>query len=171
MSGYRRTIRRGTRIRSTTALLLVSLLSASNVAAQDLLVPTPAKGRGSACVEPTDVMRRNHMEFILHQRDETVHEGIRGSKHSFVGCIDCHAVRRADGQLARFDESEHFCSSCHTFAAVAIDCFQCHADRPAQDDPNAARVLSPSRAIARPAQLFSAAAPRPEPSTPRPNTP
>ena len=42
-------------------------------------------------------MRRNHMELIKHQRDATVHDGIRGTKHSLAGCIDCHVVPRADG--------------------------------------------------------------------------
>ena len=43
-----------------------------------------------SCVEPTEFMRRNHMEVIKHQRDETVHNGIRSTKHSLAGCIECH---------------------------------------------------------------------------------
>jgi len=129
-------------------MLLSSLLWAGCAAAESPLVPTPKKGRGDVCVEATDVMRRNHMEFILHQRDDTVHRGIRSSKHSFVGCIDCHRVQKTDGQLARFDEPQHFCSGCHAYAAVKIDCFECHADRPAQDKSSAARRLHhPSNSI------------------------
>jgi hypothetical protein len=82
------------------------------------------------CVEPTEIMRRDHMEFILHQRDATVHLGIRTSKHSFKGCIDCHSTRDDDGALVRHDSEQHFCAGCHVYAAVRIDCFECHTDRP-----------------------------------------
>jgi len=80
------------------------------------------------CVEPTDDMRKNHMEYILHQRDATVHEGIRTKQHSLVECINCHVSDAPDAP--RVSSEEHFCSSCHSYAAVKIDCFQCHADRP-----------------------------------------
>ena len=49
--------------------------------------------QGEACVEPLPVIRRDHMKFLMHQRDDTVHEGIRGARHSLVGCIDCHAAK------------------------------------------------------------------------------
>ena len=111
-------------------LLLAAMLLAQPASAERVMLPEPPAGRGDACVEPTDVMRRDHMEFILHQRDVTVHQGIRTSRHSFTGCIDCHAVTKADGSLARHDDDEHFCAGCHKFAAVRIDCFECHADRP-----------------------------------------
>ena len=138
---------------AATALVLAAVLSAGGAAAEGSLVPVPAKGRGEACVEPTEVMRRNHMEFILHQRNETVHRGIRTSRHSFVGCIDCHAVKRADEQLARFDDPEHFCTRCHSFAAVRIDCFECHADRPANQAPAAERSPTTLSQLARAAGL------------------
>lgn len=90
-----------------------------------------AQGRFSetqGCVEPTADMRANHMEYILHQRDETMYEGIRGSRHSLVECINCHVSDAPDAP--RVSSEEHFCNSCHSYAAVKIDCFQCHADRP-----------------------------------------
>jgi hypothetical protein len=80
------------------------------------------------CVEPTADMRKNHMEYILHQRDETVHEGIRDKQHSLVECINCHVSDAPDAP--RVSSEKHFCSSCHSYASVSIDCFQCHADRP-----------------------------------------
>ena len=80
------------------------------------------------CVEPTDVMRTNHMEFILDQRDATMYEGIRTTQYSLTECINCHVSDAPDAPRA--DSEKHFCSSCHTFASVSIDCFQCHADRP-----------------------------------------
>ncbi len=80
------------------------------------------------CVEPTDEMRINHMEYILDQRDVTVHEGIRTKQYSLVECINCHVSDAPDAP--RYESEEHFCNSCHTYASVSIDCFQCHADRP-----------------------------------------
>ena len=80
------------------------------------------------CVEPTEEMRVNHMEYILEQRDATVHDGIRTRQHSLQECINCHVSDSEDAPRA--DSDKHFCNSCHTYAAVSIDCFQCHADRP-----------------------------------------
>jgi hypothetical protein len=80
------------------------------------------------CVEPTEDMRANHMKYLLHQRDATMHEGIRTKQHSLHECINCHVSDAADAP--RVDSEKHFCNSCHTYAAVNIDCFQCHADRP-----------------------------------------
>ncbi len=80
------------------------------------------------CVEPTEEMRANHMEYILDQRDATVHEGIRTTQYSLNECINCHVSDAPDAPRA--DSEKHFCNSCHTYTAVSIDCFQCHADRP-----------------------------------------
>ena len=90
-------------------------------------VPKPAiSTAGGSCVEDTAFMRRNHMELIKHQRDLTVHEGIRTTKHSLANCVNCHA----DPKTGRVTGSrEAFCEGCHTYAAVKLDCFECHADR------------------------------------------
>ncbi len=81
---------------------------------------------GTQCVEPADVMRRNHMRFLEHQRDATVHGGVRGAKHSLKGCIDCHAGAKT-ASVAKAET--HFCVSCHSYAAVRIDCFECHTSK------------------------------------------
>ena len=107
------------------------LLGAGAVVADG--VPRPAlvdAARGEACVEPTPVIRRDHMKFLTHQRDDTVHRGIRGARHSLVGCVDCHAAKDESGQWVRIDAHGQFCASCHTYAAVTIDCFECHAALP-----------------------------------------
>jgi nitrate/TMAO reductase-like tetraheme cytochrome c subunit len=82
------------------------------------------------CIQPEDEMRRNHMNYILHERDETVHEGIRDEPGSLAACIDCHVEPNKNGEIAGIDSDEHFCNACHQYASVQIDCFQCHADRP-----------------------------------------
>ena len=82
------------------------------------------------CVEPTEFMRRYHMELLLHQRDETVHQGIRTKRHSLVECIACHAEKGSDGQFVSINAEGQFCQDCHATAAVSMDCFQCHATKP-----------------------------------------
>ena len=44
------------------------------------------------------------------------------SRASLKGCIDCHASSKTGSVLGE----EGFCSSCHAYAAVKIDCFECH---------------------------------------------
>jgi hypothetical protein len=78
------------------------------------------------CVEPTAVMRRDHMKLILHQRDQTMHRGIRTQQHSLKNCIDCHASAKTNSVLGK----DGFCESCHTYAAVQMDCFECHSPSP-----------------------------------------
>ena len=75
--------------------LLLALANASAFA--EGLVPQPPKGKGEHCVAATEFMRRNHMSMMKHQRDETVHEGVRGKPFSLAGCVDCHAVKGAEG--------------------------------------------------------------------------
>ena len=82
------------------------------------------------CVRPEEDMRKHHMQYLLRHRDETLREGIRTKQFSLAECVNCHITPKPDGQYARFGEKEHFCSSCHTYAAVRIDCFECHRDTP-----------------------------------------
>ena len=92
--------------------------------------PAIAMGQGDACVEDTDFMRRNHMDLLNHQRDETVIKGVRTKQHSLKECIDCHVVKGPDAVPVTVSSPQHFCRSCHDYAAVSVDCFQCHESRP-----------------------------------------
>lgn len=138
------------RLHSIGVLLGVLLLSAPAAAdeAGTLLPVIPPAAKGEACVEPTDVMRRDHMQFLTHQRDDTVHGGIRGAKHSLVGCIDCHAQSDAQGVAIPVNAEGQFCESCHGFAGVSMDCFECHATVPATEQARTAlpEWMSPSPA-------------------------
>jgi hypothetical protein len=78
--------------------------------------------RGEACVAPTAEMRRGHMDMLLHQRDLTMRQGLREPRFSLKNCVDCHASRETGSVLGK----EGFCSSCHEYAAVKMDCFECH---------------------------------------------
>ena len=92
--------------------------------------PVIPKGKGDSCVAETDFMRRNHMDLIVHQRDETVIRGIRDEPFSLVECVDCHVQRDTNDDPIRVDSEGQFCASCHAFVAAKIDCFSCHAAVP-----------------------------------------
>ncbi|MBT3045426.1 MAG: sulfur reduction protein DsrJ [Candidatus Thiodiazotropha sp.] len=83
-----------------------------------------------SCVAPTDLMRRNHMDFLQHGRDDTVRDGVRGLKYSLAECIDCHASRDAKGQAVSVTAEGEFCQACHGYVAVSPACFQCHRTTP-----------------------------------------
>ena len=120
-------------IRTIATLLLAAALMLSVATARagppDWL-PKPARGKGEKCVADTEWMRRNHMTALMHQRDATVHEGIHTGRFSLERCIECHAVNGADGKPVTIANPKHFCRTCHDYAAVQIDCFDCHASRP-----------------------------------------
>jgi hypothetical protein len=139
------------RFHSIGALLGLLLLCATAAADGTLLPIIPPAAKGDACVEPTDVMRRDHMQFLMHQRDDTVHGGIRGAKHSLVGCIDCHAQADAQGAAIPVNAKGQFCESCHRFAGARMDCFECHATVPAGKQASATLpdwMSSPTTSIA-----------------------
>jgi hypothetical protein len=50
-----------------------------------------------------------------------MHEGVRTTKHSLKNCVGATPTKTwrtgKDG----------FCESCHAYAAVKIDCFECHS--------------------------------------------
>ncbi|MHB1123259.1 MAG: hypothetical protein ACYC0T_11135 [Ramlibacter sp.] len=113
------------------ALVLAWILAANAALAQPPgRTPLPVVERaaqGSRCVAEPAVMRRDHMEMLKHQRDDTVRAGARSGQFSLKGCINCHASRET-GSVAKAETN--FCVSCHAYAAVKIDCFECHASRP-----------------------------------------
>jgi len=94
------------------------------------LLPVIPEGQGASCVEDTDFMRRNHMDLLKHQRDLTVLEGVRTKQYSLKECLDCHVVYGPDEVAVTVSSPSHFCRACHDYAAVSIDCFECHASRP-----------------------------------------
>ena len=113
-------------------LVLIGFMLLSNTALAETPFPTihEPSDESLKCIQPEDEMRRNHMNYILHERDETMHEGVRNEPGSLAACIDCHVEPNDKGEIAGIETNEHFCSSCHQYASVQIDCFQCHADRP-----------------------------------------
>jgi cytochrome c len=118
---------------SLLGLVPAGLLGAAETASSsfgEIAVPNPAKpASAEQCVEPVEVMRRDHMKFLMHQRDATVIDGERESRYSLVGCMNCHNPANETGEIVRYEDPQHFCAECHTYASVKIDCFECHADR------------------------------------------
>ena len=80
----------------------------------------------SKCIAPVEEMRRNHMDMLKHQRDRTMRSGIRGEPASLNACIECHASKQTGSVLGSNDS---FCQGCHSYAAVKLDCFECHQPR------------------------------------------
>ena len=93
-------------------------------------VPHPVieRARTGPCVADPAFMRRNHMKLLTQQRDDTLRSGDRSGKYSLKACVACHASPTSRSVNA---ESSNFCQSCHNYAAVKIDCFECHANQPA----------------------------------------
>jgi len=113
------------------SLLVLLLIATAAFAADDGgRTPRPVIERaikGEQCVADPAFMRRNHMDLLKHQRDDTVHGGIRGAKGSLAGCIDCHASANTRSVA---QAPTDFCVACHSYAAVRIDCFECHSSKP-----------------------------------------
>lgn len=103
-------------------------------------IPVLKIEKGEQCVEPTEEMRRNHMQKILHQRDKTVHQGLRTTQHSLKNCINCHADTKTGSVLGK----EGFCESCHVYTSVKIDCFSCHTPL---REPDATAAAAPPGSV------------------------
>jgi hypothetical protein len=119
------------------ALIIAVSLAAGAALAQPVIERAT---KGAQCVTDPVFMRRNHMDLMKHQRDDTVHAGMRAGKFSLKGCVECHASRETGSVAAGPND---FCVSCHSYAAVKIDCFECHASKPGV--PSLAGATGPIR--------------------------
>ena len=112
------------RILSTLATIALALPLLQAAHAGEVPKPSAAiESPGTQCVAPPAEIRRNHMEMLKHQRDLTLREGIRGTKVSLNGCIACHASKKTGSVIGNND---NFCQGCHAYAAVKLDCWDCH---------------------------------------------
>ncbi|HKB55220.1 MAG TPA: hypothetical protein VKD22_14585 [Ramlibacter sp.] len=110
------------------ALLLLATAALAQPAGRTPQPVVERAAKGSQCVADPAFMRRNHMDLLKHQRDDTVRSGVRSGQFSLKSCIDCHASRET-GSVTKGETN--FCVSCHSYAAVRIDCFECHSSKPA----------------------------------------
>ncbi|MCX7945405.1 MAG: hypothetical protein N2557_00300 [Hydrogenophilus sp.] len=91
------------------------------------------------CLAEAEQMRREHHVLLKHQRRESVREGVRDAKVDFNRCVACHASPVTQSVAAA---SSDFCVGCHAYAAVRVDCFNCH-------QPSAAALMAQGRGGAR----------------------
>lgn len=107
------------------------------------------------CVEPADYMRQNHMQLLLQWRDAKVRDGqtvyinSKGKAYdiSLEGtCLKCHNDKPVSSSVTSnvaksnvsapnaattnltSDGSNEFCFSCHNYASVKPNCWNCHSD-------------------------------------------
>ena len=92
--------------------------------------PVIPKATGDPHPEGNAYMRRWHMTMMTHDRDETVYEGDRDVNASLGECFECHTVKDDAGTPVTYADERHFCRTCHDFAAVRVDCFDCHRSTP-----------------------------------------
>ena len=130
-------------------LVCAAALSVTSAQAADSRTPQPViepARAGTQCIADPATMRREHPAMLLHQRDLTVHGGIRGAKASLKACIACHASP-ATGSVAKSETN--FCISCHAYTAVRIDCFGCHATQPQGPAPHPLVPAAPQATASR----------------------
>jgi hypothetical protein len=122
--------------RAAGAMLFALWLVPGIAAAPTANGPALDRARSGPCVEDPKLMRRIHMDVVRHGRNDTVRLGIRDRKTSLAACVDCHANAK-DGSVVGSDA--HFCQGCHAYAAVKLDCFECHSSR-AREAPRSAAL-------------------------------
>lgn len=84
----------------------------------------------SSCVAPTADIRRNHMKYLKHKRDLTVHQGIRNEEFSLRECVNCHAAKDDSNHYVAVNDEGQFCQTCHARVVEKLDCFECHRTTP-----------------------------------------
>lgn len=76
------------------------------------------------CIEAKEVIRAEHMQILTDWREEVVRMNERTYTSRTTGkkytksltntCLDCHSNKA------------EFCDSCHTYAGVSPNCWDCH---------------------------------------------
>jgi len=80
--------------------------------------------------EGLSMTRKMHPNWMVHKRDMTLRQGVRTDKHSFKGCVNCHATKKDANSYHPINAEEQFCSECHKETGVSMDCFSCHRSTP-----------------------------------------
>ena len=124
------------RVAQIIFVLVVLAFAVVPVLADDGAVafPTIPKAENGPCVGEPDFMRLNHMSLMQHDRDLRVQEGNSEIEYSLKECVACHVVRDDAGMPVSVESPDHFCSSCHNYTAVQIDCFSCHNSKPEEQE-------------------------------------
>ena len=120
--------------------LLIGAASLAEAQERSSLLPDVPKATGEPHPEGNEFWRRNHMDLLAHDRDLTVRDGNREIQASLKSCFECHAATNDQGTVLTAQSPNHFCSACHQYVAVKIDCFVCHRSTPDGVDEYAARA-------------------------------
>ena len=131
-----------------TFIALVMLAFTVNQGQSDdgvIAVPSIPKALGGECVAPPEIMRKNHMVMLKHDRDLKVTGSKLDIDASLKECVACHAVKDTAGETVSYESPDHFCRSCHDYAAVKIDCFSCHNSKPDATAPMIAANPHPTQ--------------------------
>jgi len=110
--------------------LLVALAFPVSAEERASLLPEIPKGTGDPHPEGNEFWRKNHMDLMKHDRDVVMYDGVRVVSGSLKECFDCHTVKDAEGHVVTYQDEQHFCRTCHDYAAVKVDCFMCHRSTP-----------------------------------------
>ncbi|MCK5901832.1 MAG: hypothetical protein KAG28_01675 [Cocleimonas sp.] len=117
---------------ASLGVILISLLGISGCQSKPLEIAKATKGFDTQ--EQLDAhvknIRKDHMDRLMHKRDQTMHKGIRTPENSLKACINCHVPEPTESKVVRYTDPEHFCATCHNYVSVQLDCFQCHTDHP-----------------------------------------
>ncbi len=111
-------------------LLFIGSVFAHEKANEVELSASSKAAKLEACAAPTEDMRRNHMDYLFHKRDQTMYKGIRTADFSLRECIDCHVSRPVADEFVPINAKGEFCESCHEEVGQKIDCFSCHRSTP-----------------------------------------
>ena len=107
------------------------LLATTVAGAGDIVPKVPIDKSKGSCVLPGEQMRREHMNILMHRRDDTMFKGIRGGKAALSACLTCHMVKdEKTGKPVTVASPKHFCRVCHDYTAVKVDCWSCHKSVP-----------------------------------------
>ncbi len=93
-----------------------------------------ASQQAAHCIiaEDNAQVRRVHGRWINQHRYPAQRALAYPDEYRVQACINCHVPESKNDQAVRITHTEtHFCATCHTYVAVRLDCFECHADRPA----------------------------------------
>ncbi len=79
------------------------------------------------------MQRKMHPELLLHKRDKTLRQGVRGGYVQLKKCVECHTSVDESGEYIPVNSADQFCSTCHKKVGTSLDCFSCHRTTPAEE--------------------------------------
>jgi [DsrC]-trisulfide reductase subunit J len=110
--------------------LLIGGATLAQAQERSSLLPNVPKATGEPHPEGNEFWRKNHPDMLRHDRNLTVRDGEREIGASLKSCFQCHTATDDQGTVLTSQSPNHFCSACHQYVAVKIDCFVCHRSTP-----------------------------------------